>query len=164
MRYVLPILLLALAGCGSDVSPAVEANGRPGYQFRCGGLFGSGMDCALQATRYCPYGYYPVVESSSRLVAVCAAADTRAVAAERPAEQAASVAEPAAPVTETSGDPAGTYAGAGSAAASLTAPVRSAAPDPAPSSQPLTQAEKDELFRNFDAYLANQSGRHPRAH
>ncbi len=72
MRSVLTVLLLALAGCGPSVSQIVTAEGRPAYEFRCGGLLDSKTDCNLKASEMCPYGYHPVASSSGRLTAVCA--------------------------------------------------------------------------------------------
>ena len=64
--------MLGLAGCGTDVSNTMTADNRPAYEFRCGGLFDSKVDCNLTASEYCPYGYNPVTSGPGRLVAVCA--------------------------------------------------------------------------------------------
>ena len=62
---------LGLTGCSSAVATAT-ADGRPAYEFRCGGLLDSKMDCNINASRMCPLGYNPVESGPGRLVAVCA--------------------------------------------------------------------------------------------
>jgi len=75
MRAILMISALALAGCSSAV-PTTTADGRPAYEFRCGGIFDSKVDCNVDASRMCPYGYNPVDSGPGRLLAVCATRPT----------------------------------------------------------------------------------------
>ena len=67
-------ILLGLSGCSTAVSPVTIADGRQGFEFRCGGFLGTKPSCNLKASEVCPRGYVPIESSGERLVAVCATA------------------------------------------------------------------------------------------
>ncbi|GAC1487500.1 MAG: hypothetical protein NVS2B11_13100 [Acetobacteraceae bacterium] len=72
MRYLLLTGLFGLAACGTSVYNTTTAGGAPAYEFHCGGLLDSKIDCNLAASSMCPNGYNPVYSSIGRLVATCA--------------------------------------------------------------------------------------------